>query len=119
MQAQLARGETPKRREGGPSRPLLRLEPSAPLLLQSRPGGDVLVNTHELAQPATAVPMHPFTRHTTSTAVAMTAPPATALAAAAAAPASHVGSSAATATVGGEETHFRAAVLELVGDGGV
>ena len=62
IEAQLARGETPRRQCGGPSHRLPDLEPSAPLLLAVKPDG-TLYNTCERVRSTatgTAVPMHPF-----------------------------------------------------------
>ena len=62
IEAELARGKTPKRRCGGPSDRLPDLEPSAPLRLAAKPDG-TLYNTCERVRStatATAVPMHPF-----------------------------------------------------------
>ena len=60
LEALLARGETPKRRRGGPSRPMPDMVPSAPLRLASKADG-TLVNTYERVRAdAATVPMHPF-----------------------------------------------------------
>ena len=56
----LARGEKPKRRHGGPSRPMPDMVPSAPLRLASKADG-TLVNTYERVRAdAATLPMHPF-----------------------------------------------------------